>query len=114
MQPQGHLQIISAMLDDGTDPQEALNRLRFCIEPGEAGGRICLEEGTPDKTVEKLSAMGHDLEIRSGYDRDIFGRGQIIVRDSDSATPVRDAIPVQTDTLPDCAKKRKTISTHTI
>ncbi|WP_319762250.1 gamma-glutamyltransferase family protein [Maridesulfovibrio sp.] len=86
MQPQGHLQIISAMLDDGADPQEALNRLRFCIEPGEAGGRICLEEGTPDKTVEKLSAMGHDLEIRRGYDRDIFGRGQIIVRDSNSAT----------------------------
>ncbi|TIH17376.1 gamma-glutamyltransferase family protein [Marinifilum sp. JC120] len=86
MQPQGHMQVISAMLDDGDDPQEALNRLRFCIEPGEAGSNICLEEGLPSDTIDKLSAMGHDIEIRSGYNRTLFGRGQIIVRDSDKGT----------------------------
>ncbi|NDV25469.1 gamma-glutamyltransferase family protein [Desulfovibrio sp. JC010] len=40
MQPQGHMQVISAMIDDHADPQEALNRLRFCIEPGEAGATV--------------------------------------------------------------------------
>ncbi|MFW5501057.1 MULTISPECIES: gamma-glutamyltransferase family protein [unclassified Maridesulfovibrio] len=86
MQPQGHMQVISAMLDDGANPQEALNRLRFCIEPGEAGGKVCLEEGLPGETIEKLSAMGHELEMRGGYDRTLFGRGQIIVRDPEKGT----------------------------
>ncbi|ACS78735.1 gamma-glutamyltransferase family protein [Maridesulfovibrio salexigens] len=86
MQPQGHMQVISAMLDDGANPQEALNRLRFCIEPGEAGGKICLEEGLPGATIERLSAMGHELEMRGGYDRTLFGRGQIIVRDPEKGT----------------------------
>lgn len=86
MQPQGHLQIISAMLDDGAGPQEALDRLRFCIEPGEAGGKVCMEEGMPQKTVEELFKMGHDLEVRGGYNRALFGRGQIIVRDQESGT----------------------------
>ncbi|WP_415718710.1 gamma-glutamyltransferase family protein [Maridesulfovibrio sp.] len=81
MQPQGHMQIISAMLDDGVDPQEALNRLRFCIEPDETGGKIRLEEGMPMETVERLFDMGHALEMCGGYERSVFGRGQIIVRD---------------------------------
>ena len=34
MQPQGHIQVLSAMLDDGLDPQAALDRLRFCIIRG--------------------------------------------------------------------------------
>ncbi len=86
MQPQGHMQVISAMLDDGADPQEALNRLRFCIESGEAGGKVCLEEGIPEETIEQLSAMGHQVEIRSGYERVLFGRGQIISRDEETGT----------------------------
>ncbi|WP_203544822.1 hypothetical protein [Desulfovibrio sp. JC010] len=40
----------------------------------------------PGETVEKLFAMGHDLEIRGGYKRTLFGRGQIIVRDPDKGT----------------------------
>ena len=66
MQPQGHMQVISAMLDDGANPQEALNRLRFCIEPGEAGGKVCLEEGLPGATIERLSAM--DMSLKCAAD----------------------------------------------
>lgn len=86
MQPQGHLQVISAMLDDGSNPQEALDRLRFCIEPGEAGGKICLEEGIPQDEIDELKRMGHDIEIRTGYSRTIFGRGQIISQDKNKGT----------------------------
>ena len=84
MQPQGHLQVISAMLDDAANPQEALDRLRFCIEPGEAGGKICLEEGIPEQTVKELTDMGHEIKICSGYSRSIFGRGQIISRKNEN------------------------------
>ncbi len=86
MQPQGHMQVISAMLDDGANPQEALNRLRFCIEPGEAGGKICVEEGIPNEILQELENMGHEIEVRKGYDRVLFGRGQIISREEKTGT----------------------------
>ncbi|MGQ9841818.1 MAG: gamma-glutamyltransferase family protein, partial [Anaerolineae bacterium] len=38
MQPQGHVQVVLALADDGLDPQAALDRLRFCIGDGTAGG----------------------------------------------------------------------------
>ncbi len=47
MQPQGHLQVVVALLDDRLDPQSALDRPRFCIEDGRSGGRVALEEGIP-------------------------------------------------------------------
>lgn len=81
MQPQGHVQVAAALLDDGLDPQAALDRPRFCIEDGTAGGRVALEEGLPAATVEALSEMGHPVYTVSGMGRSVFGRGQIIVRD---------------------------------
>ena len=81
MQPQGHLQVFSALVDDGLDPQSALDRPRFCIEPGTADGPVALEEGIPGETVERLRAMGHPVRSVSGMGRGIFGRGQVILRD---------------------------------
>ncbi|MEO8393586.1 MAG: gamma-glutamyltransferase, partial [Chloroflexota bacterium] len=34
MQPQGHFQMIVAMIDDDLNPQEALNRPRWCLDSG--------------------------------------------------------------------------------
>jgi gamma-glutamyltranspeptidase/glutathione hydrolase len=81
MQPQGHLQVVVAMLDDDLDPQAALDQPRFCIEDGTAGGRIALEEGLPPETVSELINMGHETYLVNGYERAVFGRGQIIQRD---------------------------------
>jgi gamma-glutamyltranspeptidase/glutathione hydrolase len=84
MQPQGHLQVIVAMIDDGLDPQAALDRPRFCISNSEAGGTVSLEEGIPDPVVSDLAKMGHPVNQVSGHGRALFGRGQIIRRDPES------------------------------
>jgi gamma-glutamyltranspeptidase / glutathione hydrolase len=84
MQPQGHMQVLSGLVDDGLDPQAALDRPRFCIEDGTAGGRIALEEGISQPVFEQLAGMGHMLYPVSGHERAIFGRGQVILRDPDT------------------------------
>ncbi|HSQ25568.1 MAG TPA: gamma-glutamyltransferase [Anaerolineales bacterium] len=82
MQPQGHVQVVVNIVDDGLDPQEALDRPRFCIEDGTSGGVVAVEEGIPEEVIGKLADMGHSLRHTSGHDRAIFGRGQIIRRDA--------------------------------
>jgi gamma-glutamyltranspeptidase/glutathione hydrolase len=81
MQPQGHVQVLSALVDDGLDPQAALDLPRFCIDVDEAGGRAAIEEGMPKKTMDALKKMGHLIYEVKGYERALFGRGQVILRD---------------------------------
>ena len=84
MQPQGHVQVFSGLADDELDPQSALDQPRFCIESGEAGGWVGLEEGLPDRTIEGLFELGHSIRLVTGYERALFGRGQVILRDPES------------------------------
>jgi gamma-glutamyltranspeptidase/glutathione hydrolase len=81
MQPQGHMQVAIALIDDGLDPQAALDRPRFCIPDGSAGGQVALEKGIPVEVMARLAAMGHQVVPKDGHDRAIFGRGQVILRD---------------------------------
>lgn len=81
MQPQGHVQVMLALVADGLDPQAALDRPRLCIEDGTAGGSVALEEGIPVPTMARLAEMGHVVRPVSGHARAIFGRGQVILRD---------------------------------
>ncbi len=46
-----------------------------------AAGLEILAEGIPAATVVALAQMGHPVGVVSGYERAIFGRGQIILRD---------------------------------
>lgn len=82
MQPQGHMQVVSALLDDLLDPQAALDRPRFCIDDGTAGGRVALEEGISPEVLIGLENRGHSVYSVSGQARALFGRGQIICRDT--------------------------------
>jgi gamma-glutamyltranspeptidase/glutathione hydrolase len=84
MQPQGHLQVAVALADDQADPQSALDRPRFCIEPDEAGSLVSLEEGIPVKVMSELADRGHRVRPVSGAGRSLFGRGQVIYRDPQS------------------------------
>lgn len=83
MQPQGQVQLLMSLLDDGMDPQAALDHPRFCIEGGSAAGRVALEDTIPVTTMAELAARGHAIRPISGYNRSLFGRGQIIIRNSE-------------------------------
>ena len=84
MQPQGHVQLVTALVDDGAAPQEALDRPRFYLDAGVAGGRVKLEEGVPAGVVAGLEALGHEVDAGvPSYGRALFGRGQIILRAPD-------------------------------
>lgn len=81
MQPQGHLQVISALVDDDLDPQAALDRPRFCLVDGTPDSAVLLEDGLPTPTVARLAELGHPVQVTRGFDRRVFGSGQIILRD---------------------------------
>ena len=93
MQPQGHVQVAIALIDDGLDPQSALDRPRFCIVNGDQGGQVQLEDGIPLETISGLAQLGHPVAPVSGYERSAFGRGQIIKRDPDSGVLIGGSDP---------------------
>jgi gamma-glutamyltranspeptidase / glutathione hydrolase len=80
MQPQGHLQVFLA-LANGIDPQSALNLPRFCLLDGSASDPVALEDGFPEEVYADLAERGHKVQKVSGWDRALFGRGQVILRD---------------------------------
>lgn len=73
MQPQGHLQVVLSTVDDGLDPQAALDRPRWYWH---AGRSVQVESGFDG--VDDLRARGHEVTVvpePSG-----FGYGQAIWR----------------------------------
>ncbi|KAL4983849.1 gamma-glutamyltranspeptidase family protein [Aspergillus falconensis] len=85
MQPQGHVQLLMNMLLFGMNPQQALDAPRVCIGAmghqhveGVKERTVYVEEGVDSFVVEELRRRGHIVEIVCGWDREIFGRGQII------------------------------------
>jgi len=95
MQPQGHVQVITALLDDGATPQAALDRPRLCVQARppasvwpERGSAVDLhlEHGIAPAAVTALEAMGHRvLGDVAGGERLLFGRGQVIRRAPDGS-----------------------------
>jgi gamma-glutamyltranspeptidase/glutathione hydrolase len=83
MQPQGHLQVFLA-LAQGLDPQSALDMPRFCISDGTSGGAVSLEGGLPAETIAELTRRGHQVQTVSGWERALFGRGQVILRNPET------------------------------
>jgi len=81
MQPQGHMLMSVNLIIDQLDPQSALDRPRFSINDGMAGGMVALENGISIDVMSKLAMMGHKVSPVSGHARATFGRGQIILRD---------------------------------
>jgi gamma-glutamyltranspeptidase/glutathione hydrolase len=82
MQPQGHLQVLTNLVDYGMSPQTALDAPRFRVD--ERGGPLAhIETGVPLKTRKALAAMGHDLQPQTTFSPG-FGSGDIIARDAET------------------------------
>ena len=81
-QPQGHLQVISNMVDFGLGPQEALDALRFNVDLDT--GVVNLEAGLEPGTISELERRGHRVNVKDGYARASFGGGQVIARDAET------------------------------
>jgi gamma-glutamyltranspeptidase/glutathione hydrolase len=82
-QPQGHLQVVSNMVDFGQDAQSALDSLRFRVDV-EGTGVVMLEEDISDDIVKELRRRGHRVQLVSGYERTSMGGGQVIARDAET------------------------------
>jgi gamma-glutamyltranspeptidase/glutathione hydrolase len=84
MQPQGHVQVLLNMLAFGYHPQAALDSPRICIAAGspEIGKpldrNVYVEEGISEQAIEGLKKLGHKVQVLTGWQRGMFGRGQII------------------------------------
>jgi gamma-glutamyltranspeptidase/glutathione hydrolase len=74
MQPQGHFQVVRHLVDDGADPQAALDAPRWRVEDD---GSVVLEPGYHD-LADDLRARGHVARIDPQQHG--FGVGQVILR----------------------------------
>ncbi len=80
-QPQGHLQVVSNMVDFGMNPQEALDCERFRINLEDK--ITYLEDSFNQSVISGLKSKGHSVSLISGVNRGFFGGGQIINRNGE-------------------------------
>ena len=78
MQPQGHLQVVTNVIDFHMNPQEALDAPRW---EWTNGMHFNMEPGFRPDLIEKLRSMGHEITILD--DMSEFGRGEIIWRNEE-------------------------------
>ncbi|WP_447555520.1 gamma-glutamyltransferase family protein [Vreelandella sp. EE22] len=79
MQPQGHVQVVTGLLNDGLNAQAALDMPRW---KWTSGRTIEVEADFPNHLALALARRGH--KIVKVADSLSFGRGQVILRDSES------------------------------
>ena len=85
MQPQGHFQVLVAMIDDDLNPQDALDRPRWLSRTaGQATARCRSKKASRSATMARLAELGHTVQPVSGRGAASFGDGQIIRRDPES------------------------------
>lgn len=81
-QPLAHAQFVSNVVDYGMNIQAALENARFTVSP-HRGCNILIESRVKQDVLQKLSAMGHKLDVRLEYSTNM-GRGQAVMHDSKS------------------------------
>ncbi len=85
MQPQGHVQLLTRILDHGQNPQAACDGPRFRWV---AGSQVSCEPGFPASTLDELRRRGHKLMVVDDYNQ--FGSCQAIWRLDDAYLAVSD------------------------
>jgi gamma-glutamyltranspeptidase/glutathione hydrolase len=81
-QPLAHAQFVSNVVDYGMNIQEAMETARFTVSP-QRGCNIVIESRVSPEVRQKLSSMGHQLDVRREYTT-AMGRGQAVLHDSKS------------------------------
>ena len=76
-QAQGHLQVLTNMIDFELGPQQALDAPRFSVRLGQG---IAVESTVSRDVVVELASRGHRMMIGEPHGT-LFGSGQVIVRD---------------------------------
>jgi gamma-glutamyltranspeptidase/glutathione hydrolase len=79
-QPLAHAQFVSNVVDYGMNIQAALENARFTVSH-KGGCNILIESRVKPEVRDKLTAMGHQLEVRKEYSS-TMGRGQAVLHDS--------------------------------
>ena len=88
MQPQGHVQVASGIIDYGLNPQAALDAPRVRVL--DSGG-IDIESTVNPEVVRELAKMGHDIKMVAEMAG--FGGGQMIWRDPETGVYVAGTEP---------------------
>jgi gamma-glutamyltranspeptidase / glutathione hydrolase len=76
MQAQGHMQVMSRLVDYHQNPQAASDAPRWRVD---TGLKVGLEYNVPSDVVDALRARGHDLTVADRLSTD-FGRAQLIYK----------------------------------
>jgi gamma-glutamyltranspeptidase/glutathione hydrolase len=79
-QPLAHAQFVSNVVDYGMNIQEAMETARFTVSP-QRGCNIVIESRVPAEVRQKLTAMGHQLDVRREYTT-AMGRGQAVLHNT--------------------------------
>jgi len=87
MQPQGHMLVLTNLLDHGMGPQEALYTPRFYYQKG---NEVWIEPYWPESVYEELRRRGHALTFQEGP---VFGGAQLIWVDPESGAYVAASEP---------------------
>ena len=81
-QPLAHAQFVSNVVDYRMNIQAALDEPRFTVDT-KLGCNIVIESRVTPESIERLTNMGHVLEVRKEYST-TMGRGQAVLHDSGS------------------------------
>jgi gamma-glutamyltranspeptidase/glutathione hydrolase len=81
-QPLAHAQFVSNVADYGMNLQQALENARFTVH-ADRGCNIIIESRVKPDVRERLSAMGHRLQVEQEYSTRM-GRGNAVLHDSKS------------------------------
>ncbi|CAG8722296.1 13361_t:CDS:2, partial [Racocetra fulgida] len=84
------------LLHHSCNPQTALDSPRILIEPHITSlidkssiSYVSIEDGISEDVINKLRELGHHVKVVKGFQRSIFGRGQIIEQKIDPKTGMR-------------------------
>jgi gamma-glutamyltranspeptidase / glutathione hydrolase len=81
-QPLAHAQFVSNVVDYHMNIQAALEQPRFTVSH-KLGCNIVIESRIPAESLQRLSQMGHVLDVRGKYST-AMGRGQAVLDDTET------------------------------